>query len=208
LSHLRIYWGSGSNDSFTLAGEGQVDGTIDGGGGTNILDFSTISSPVAVDLADVSVGPTTGAAGVLNINEVKGGSGASDVLRGPDASDVIWDITGKNSGTVGTVIFSGFENLQGADDVNDGFLLNVDGEITGSVDGGGGSGIDGLAIQNPDAANAPPTLIMTSAVSLNGSLSAGVVFTGVPAVSYEGLERPLTLVQIEDSEDEFNSGFK
>ncbi len=150
--------GSGSNDSFTLAGEGRVDGTIDGGGGNNILDLSTISSRVTVDLADVPAGLTTGAAGVLNINEVKGGSGFSDVLHGPDASDVIWDITGKNSGTVGTVVFSGFENLQGADNVNDGFLLNVDGEITGSVDGGGGSGIDGLAIQDPDDLNAPPTL--------------------------------------------------
>jgi hypothetical protein len=50
-----------------------VDGTIDGGGGPNTLDYSAYSSSVVVDL---QTGSATGVAGgIVNIRNVTGGSG-------------------------------------------------------------------------------------------------------------------------------------
>jgi hypothetical protein len=64
--------GSGDN-TFVFADGAGVDGTINGGGGTNTLDYSAYSSSVLVDL---QTGFATGVgAGIANIQNVTGGSG-------------------------------------------------------------------------------------------------------------------------------------
>jgi hypothetical protein len=67
-----LYGGNGA-DTFVFADGAGVDGTIDGGGGTNSLDYSAYSSSVLVDL---QTGFATGVSGgIANIQNVTGGSG-------------------------------------------------------------------------------------------------------------------------------------
>jgi hypothetical protein len=65
--------GGAGADTFVFADGAGVDGTIDGGGGTNTLDYSAYSSSVLVDL---QTGFATGVgAGIANIQNVTGGAG-------------------------------------------------------------------------------------------------------------------------------------
>jgi hypothetical protein len=65
--------GGNGEDAFYFADGGGVDGTIDGGGGTNTLNYSSYSSTVLVDLP---TGSATGVGtGIANIQNVTGGSG-------------------------------------------------------------------------------------------------------------------------------------
>jgi hypothetical protein len=66
--------GGNGDDAFVFVDGGSVDGTIDGGGGTNTLDYSNgFSGNVIVDL---QTGFATGVGGgIANIQNVAGGSG-------------------------------------------------------------------------------------------------------------------------------------
>jgi hypothetical protein len=67
-----LYGGNGNDAFFFFDGAG-VDGTIDGGGGTNGLNYSAYSSTVLVDL---QTGFATGVGGhIANIQNVAGGTG-------------------------------------------------------------------------------------------------------------------------------------
>ena len=67
-----LHGGNGA-DTFVFADGAGVDGTIDGGGGTNTLDYSNYSSSVLVDL---QTGFATGVGGgIANIQNVTGGTG-------------------------------------------------------------------------------------------------------------------------------------
>jgi hypothetical protein len=67
-----LYGGNGQ-DTFHFADGAGVDGAIDGGGGTNTLDYSAYSSSVLVDL---QTGVATGVGGgIANIQNVTGGTG-------------------------------------------------------------------------------------------------------------------------------------
>jgi hypothetical protein len=65
--------GGNGADTFVFADGAGVDGTIDGGGGTNTLDYSAYSSTVLVDLQTGSA--TAVGTGIANIQNVTGGSG-------------------------------------------------------------------------------------------------------------------------------------
>jgi len=78
----------------------------------------------------------------------KGGVG-NDVLIGPDG-DCIWEITGANTGTLnGQIRFSGVENLRGAADNQDTFVVQAGGSLSGVLDGGPG-GFDTLVLEGGD----------------------------------------------------------
>jgi hypothetical protein len=65
--------GGNGADTFVFANGAGVDGTIDGGGGTNALDYSAYSASVLVDL---QTGFATGVGtGIANIQNVTGGNG-------------------------------------------------------------------------------------------------------------------------------------
>jgi hypothetical protein len=65
--------GGNGADTFVFADGAGVDGTIDGGVGTNTLDYSAYSSSVLVDL---QTGAATGVGGgIANIQNVNGGTG-------------------------------------------------------------------------------------------------------------------------------------
>ena len=84
--------GSGA-DQFVFLPGGSVGGNIDGGGGTNTLDYSAISTPVTLNLAATT---STGIGGTFtNINDFIGGWGINTVV-GPNGPTT-YTITGPNT---------------------------------------------------------------------------------------------------------------
>jgi Ca2+-binding RTX toxin-like protein len=123
--------GGAGDDLFRFATGGSISGLIDGAGGVNTLDYSSQATDVVVNL---QTSTATGVAGGFSgISSVKGGTGA-DTLRGLDASNV-WALSGLNAGSVGSTDFSDFENLEGGS-VDDKFVVQLDGGVTGTLSGG------------------------------------------------------------------------
>jgi hypothetical protein len=129
-----LYGGNGL-DTFYFADGAAVDGTIDGGGGMNALDYSAYSSSVVVNL---QAGSATGVGGgFANIQSFTGGS-AANTLAGPDAPTT-WSITGADAGTVDNgVVFAAFGNLVGGAGDN-AFVFSDGATVSGSITGGGGT---------------------------------------------------------------------
>ncbi|MEM7776777.1 MAG: LEPR-XLL domain-containing protein, partial [Pseudomonadota bacterium] len=113
--------GSTGDDSFVF--ETPLDALpafveIDGGGGRDSVVSSATTDGhlwrVATDgSGDVrGTSDSTPFATFTDIEAVQS-SGTNDTLRGGPADNVVWRITGYDSGTVGGIAFTGFENLQG-----------------------------------------------------------------------------------------------
>lgn len=124
------------NDTFKMAQGGFVSGTIDGGAGTNTLDYSQTTNGVIVNLQ--SSGSTGVGGGVSSVQNIIGSASDSDLLVGAN-TDNTWNITGGNSGNVnGAVTFSGFESLTGGG-LADTFVFTPGGFVSGTILGGTGS---------------------------------------------------------------------
>ena len=100
---------------FSAAGPGF--GTVNGGSGSDVLDYSGVISPVFVNLLSRTA---SGLTVYSNIESFIGGS-ADDDLFGLNAATT-WTINGLDSGTAGTIPFGSFENLRGGSG-NDTFTL-------------------------------------------------------------------------------------
>ena len=130
--------GNGSDQFLFGTVGGQVDGNVDGGGGSNLLSYAGLPTAVTVDL---TMAAASGIGGTFSeIGSFVGGSG-SDAIVGPDLT-ATWSIGGaSNVGTIQTAgtsyFFSSFENLTGgaADDT---FLFGAGVAVSLVVDGGGG----------------------------------------------------------------------
>jgi uncharacterized delta-60 repeat protein len=134
----------GGNDRIVM--DGAQAGSIDGGTGTNTLDYSNLSGPVTVNLATGSASDLSGT--FSNITHFVG-SGGSDTLIGANTSNT-WAVTGgTNSGVVnGTFTFSGFENLTGGtqDDTLSVSFANGVPQVPGPMFFDGGPGSNTLTI--------------------------------------------------------------
>ena len=137
--------GGSDVDTFNLNAGKTIAANIDGGGGSNVLNYAGYTTPVVFTLKSKAgtglVGSSTGVGGVLNVEQIQGGSG-SDTLVGYNAAST-WSISGVNSGSVntpgvGNMAFSGFENLTGGT-ANDVFQFADASGITGKLDGGAGT---------------------------------------------------------------------
>ena len=131
--------GGAQNDAFRFQPGGSLQGSIDGGGGSNALDYS-IDGGVAVTVnlqthaASRLHGGTSG--GFTHMQGMVGSTAAGDRLIGLDGGE-LWQITGNNGGMVGPLAFSRFENLQGGTG-SDTFKFSPTGTVSGSIAGGGG----------------------------------------------------------------------
>jgi hypothetical protein len=115
---------------------GSISGSIQGGGGTNTLDYSTLSGPVSVNLGTHAASQIHGglAGGFTNISRIMGSAAATDTLTGPNVT-TDWVISSANAGKAGEVAFTGFENLVGGSGV-DSFRFLAGGTLAGRLDGG------------------------------------------------------------------------
>lgn len=93
------------------------------------------------------------------------------------------------AGLVTDVAFVGFENLVGAANNEDGFIIRAGGSLSGTI-AGGADGHDGLAIEDSDR---PGVLAIVSPDGTGGGTIAAGAVTGFsnPTVTFSGIESPL-----------------
>jgi autotransporter-associated beta strand protein len=172
FANMSMLMGGTAADTFSFQPTGSVPLLVDGGLGSNILDYSGDGGAAAsVNLQTGAASRINGGAagGFKNIQRLVGSSAASDLLVGPDALSG-WLITGGNAGGVGAFTFSGVENLRGGLQ-NDAFRFSATGSLLGSIDGGGGSN---TLNYSTDGGVAATINLQTHAASrLHGGLSGG-----------------------------------
>jgi Ca2+-binding RTX toxin-like protein len=132
FSGIRNLTGGSAVDTFKFTGAGGIAGQLDGGGGSDVLDYSAYASAVTVRLANSTA---TGTGGFASIEKLVG-SAQSDTLIGPNAANA-WAITANNAGKVGAFQFSGVENLTGGSST-DTFKFTAGMSVSGVINGGGG----------------------------------------------------------------------
>jgi Ca2+-binding RTX toxin-like protein len=131
--------GGSQNDVFRFRPGSALSGVVDGGGGSNALDYSTdggVAATVNLQTHAASRVHSGASGGFQHIAAVVGSTASTDRLIGTNAP-TLWQITGVNAGLAGAVAFSGFENLQGGTG-SDSFRFNSGGSLSGSLAGGGG----------------------------------------------------------------------
>lgn len=151
------------NDSFKFGPNGYVAGTIDGGQGINLLDYSGRNVGVTVNLATSSATAIGG--GFTNITDLKGSVDNTDVLTGLNTAST-WNITGVSAGDVNSQFFyTGIENLVGGSS-DDQFAFSPAG-VERSIIGGLGNNILDYSAR---------TAAVTTNLSLNASTAIGASF--------------------------------
>ena len=103
FNNIQSLVGGSGNDTFAVGNSVTFGGTIDGGGGTNALNYSAFTSPLTVNLA---------ALGANNITSIVGTTNAPSTLVGANTVNT-WSLTGANAGTLNGTVFSQFQNLGG-----------------------------------------------------------------------------------------------
>lgn len=133
------------NDAFVFANGAAVAGKIDGGTGTDTLNYSNYMTAITVNL---QTNIATGTTGIVGIEKLIGGTG-SDTVAGSNVGDT-FNVTADNAGNVtvtttnGTttttttlLTFSGIENLNGGTGA-DLFVIANGKKLSGKVDGTNG----------------------------------------------------------------------
>jgi len=136
FTNIQALTGNASNDVFTFSDGAAVTGAVNGvGAANNSFDYSAYTTSVSVNLA---AGTATGTGGFSNIQTFTGGT-VEDSITGPNVANT-WTITADNTGTVGSINFSSFENLIGGTST-DSFTFNGAFQISGTtgIDGNGGT---------------------------------------------------------------------
>lgn len=155
IEHLT---GGGGEDTFVFVDGVSFAGTIDGGGGTNTLDYSAWTTGVTVNLAG---GTATGTTGISNIQDVIGGSG-NDTLTGNTKNNILVGGAGDD-----TYIFDADSALG-----NDTIIERAEGG-TDTLD----FSLTTLVGLNIDLSSAGPQMIHSTNLTLD--LSAGDVIENV-----------------------------
>ena len=124
--------GGDGNDHFYLTSVGAVNGQVDGGAGSDILDYAQFHAQATVNLQDQTA---TGTNGFANVEGFVG-SNSFDTLIAANTANT-WTMNGYNSGTINSVQFGSFENWVGGSAVDTFKLVNTR-YISGSIDGGAG----------------------------------------------------------------------
>ena len=170
--------GGDGNDNFKIGVGGGLAKSIDGGLGSDSLDYTGFANPVTVNL---KTGAATATGGILNIEGLIGGS-QNDTLIGGDTANN-WGINGFNAGAVNTVLFSSFENLVGGTGVDNFKVANAR-YVTGSINGKSGlNTLDYSAFVGAVTAN----LTTGSASAVYGGVSnIGVLIGGRGADTFTG----------------------
>jgi hypothetical protein len=157
--------GGTANDTFKFTSGGSVTGLIDGGGGTNTLDYSGDGGIAAT--VNLAAATATKTGGFAHIGNLVGSTSSADKLIGPNATN-LWSITAVNGGTVGAFSFSGIENLTGGSGL-DLFVFGAGKSVSGKIDGGGGGNdwLDYAAYTTPVAVN----LTTNTATGVGGGIA-------------------------------------
>ena len=136
FSQIENITGNNQLDAFVFGNGTSISGIVDGGAGNDSADFAAEAGSISIAL---------GASAFTNI-ELFIGNNIDSTLIGPVSSN-LWNITGNNDGTVGTVSFTNFNNLLGNVSSDD-FQFQDGSTITGLVDGGAGLDTVDLSLES------------------------------------------------------------
>jgi Ca2+-binding RTX toxin-like protein len=125
FSNIGRLVGGSRADTFKFFPNGSISEGIDGATGSDTADFSKVNAAVTVDISLFE-----------GINKFIGGASGDDTLVGLNVANT-WNITAQNAGTINTLAFSGFENLQGGTSTDSFVFADAKG-VSGTIDGGGG----------------------------------------------------------------------
>ncbi|MFO0881470.1 MAG: hypothetical protein U0840_29570, partial [Gemmataceae bacterium] len=130
-----LFGGSGA-DRFAFGPGGEIDGDIDGQGGSDVLDYSAYDDDVFTDLANLV---SSGIGGnFADLESFIGSTGDFDLFRGPD-DDNVWTFDGDASGNVDNLhFFLDYEDFLGGSN-DDRFTFLPGGSILGDIDGDDGT---------------------------------------------------------------------
>ncbi len=154
-------------DIFVFANGSQISGVIDGGWGTNTLDYSDYTTDVAVDLY---IGAATGTGEVSNIQNVTGGAG-NDSLIGDEAANSLIGGPGDDvlTGGQGGDTLDGGEGVDTVAETRDADFTLTDAALT-------------IGMEDPDALWGVEQAIITGGASQNtadaSEFSGLLTFTG------------------------------
>jgi parallel beta-helix repeat protein len=173
FSSTEVLQGGQAKDTFTFEAGASGFDVIDGGHGTNTLDYTDYPGPITVSLA-ARTAPALGM-GFKNIQVLRGTQQAGNTLigvngfGGPKGAPTRWTISGVNTGTVLGYTFSSFDHLE-AGSGDDVFAFGPGGQITGLVDGG--TGINALNYQSF------PSVIVVNLSSAQATATGGFANIG------------------------------
>ncbi|MGH8397596.1 MAG: beta strand repeat-containing protein, partial [Gammaproteobacteria bacterium] len=154
--------GTGADD-FVFANGATLSGTLNGGGGNDILDWSaytiarnvTLTGPGSLDgMRGTEASIAGGFDNIITMTGANGTGGLLNSLTGPNSSNT-WNVTTSNAGTLnGALSFSNFQTLTGGSGAD---TFNLSAGVRGSINGGGG--LDTANIVNSFTAPAPTLTI-------------------------------------------------
>ncbi len=126
--------GGDLTDTFVFSPIGKLTGSVDGGAGTDVLDYSLRSTTVAVNL---SKNTATGVVGAMNIESAIGGSASNDTFTAANRSN-LWLLQSEGPARLNSIgSISGFETLAGGG-LDDTFSIQPGVATTPLLNGGGG----------------------------------------------------------------------
>ncbi|MEP7334545.1 MAG: hypothetical protein ABI717_02080, partial [Actinomycetota bacterium] len=162
--------------TISLTGDGdELVLTVDG-----VSTSRSAASVTAISVTGGGQADTFAVGSGITVPITLDGGDGEDTLAGP-GGDQTWTITGAGAGTVGSVSFSGMENLNGAAGNEDTFVLEPGASVGGTLAGGDG-GFDSLVLEGDYAS---PRFTAT------GPQSGWIDLGGGTLVYYDGLE-PIT----------------
>jgi hypothetical protein len=137
FSNINNITGRGLNDNFTLGQGGSISGTIDGGGGTNILTRTNTSGTNTWLLSGFNQGMLNSSP-FRNIQTIVGSTniGVTDTLTGRNQTNN-WQISGINTGSISDINFSDIDSIIGGNQ-SDIFNFSATASIT-AIQGGSGN---------------------------------------------------------------------
>ena len=133
FSEIENLTGGTGIDTYLVGIAADGFGIINGGAGSDTVDYSNFGGPVTVNLG----AKTAPAIASLNAVESLIGSGGEDLLIGANAVTA-WTITALNTGKSGTINFASFENLAGSSLADTFTLTSGVSSLSGQVIGGDG----------------------------------------------------------------------
>jgi len=196
FDNMHILVGGTDIDTFVISEGTTFNGTIDGNANTNVLNYSSYTSDISVDL-DAGTATGISGVGVTNIqkiiasqakNTLSGETGVNNIFEfqtnptvassasGLTGSNTLiktteantWNITAANNGNVGNITFTDIDNLVGGSGV-DTFKITEGITFLGTIDGDA----------NTNVLDYQSYTINDISVDLNANTATGISGAGV-----------------------------
>jgi hypothetical protein len=136
VNFTSVEWivGGASNDTVNMQTGGSLNGSVDGGVGSDTLSYAGRTTPVTLSIAPATA--TSVGSQWLGFETIVGGS-STNTLTASNVANT-WTLTGPNTGTLNALTFQSFNSLIGGTST-DQFLLGNAGQVTSLSGGAGGT---------------------------------------------------------------------